>query len=184
MHLIELKEARKLYCSESFTLKIEKQDFIVISGENGRGKTTLLELILGFKRPDSGSVDKKKLKIGYLPEVMMLPPLIKVSDYLETLARVKRDKISEDLLHLFKIPLFKYIYQLSKGNKQRLAIVSTFIGKPDLIILDEPLSGLDQESRKKLKAYLIEKKEEGLSIIISTHKPELFKDLANKVLCL
>ena len=184
MHLIELREARKLYCEDSFTLKIEKQDFIVISGENGRGKTTLLELILGFRKPDSGFIDKKKLKIGYLPEVMMLPPLIKVSDYLETLARVKKDRLSEDMLHLFNIPLFKYIYQLSKGNQQKLAILSTFIGKPDLIILDEPLSGLDQESMKKLKAYLVDKKEEGLSIVISTHKPELFKELANKVLCL
>ncbi len=184
MHLIELKEARKLYCPESFNLKIESKDFILISGENGKGKTTLLELILGFKKPDKGFIEKKKLKIGYLPEVMMLPPLIKVSDYLETLARVKKDRLQEDMIHLFNIPLFKYIYQLSKGNQQKLAIITTFIGKPDLVILDEPLSGLDQVSMLVLKDYLKKKKAEGLSIIVSTHKPELFKDLANKVLCL
>lgn len=184
MHLIELKEAMKLYCPESFNLKIEAKDFILISGENGKGKTTLIELILGFKKPDKGFIDKKKLKIGYLPEVMMLPPLIKVSDYLKTLAKVKKDRLSEDMIHLFNIPLFKYIYQLSKGNQQKLAIITTFIGKPDLVILDEPLSGLDQASMHVLKDYLKKRKAEGLSIIVSTHKPELFKDLANKFLCL
>lgn len=184
MHLIELKEAKKRYCPQSFNLIIKPYDFIVVSGENGKGKTTLLELILGFKKPDLGCVEKKKLKIGYLPEIMMLPPLIKVSEYLETLARVKKDAVSEELLHLFDIPLFKYIYQLSKGNQQKLAIISTFIGKPDLIILDEPLTGLDQQSRQVLKTYLKSRKESGLSILISTHEPELFKDLANKTLCL
>ncbi len=184
MHLIELREAKKHYCPQSFNLIIEAHDFIVISGENGKGKTTLLELILGFKRPDLGFVNKKKLKIGYLPEVMMLPPLIKVSEYLETLAKVKKDRLSEELIHLFDIPLFKYIYQLSKGNQQKLAIISTFIGKPDLIVLDEPLTGLDQTSMLDLKAFLKKKKESGLSILISTHNPDLFKDLANKTLCL
>jgi ABC-2 type transport system ATP-binding protein len=184
MHLIELKEAKKLYCPQSFSLKIETKDFILIHGENGKGKTTLLEMIIGFKKPDKGIVIKKKMKIGYLPEVMMLPPLIKVSDYLQTLAKVKKDHLSEEIIHLFNIPLFKYIYQLSKGNQQKLAILTTFIGKPDLVILDEPLSGLDVDSMLDLKAYLKKKKEEGLSIIVSTHKPELFDDLANKVLCL
>lgn len=184
MHLIKLLEAKKHYCPQSFSLEIHPCDFILISGENGKGKTTLLELILGFKKPDQGSIDKKKLKIGYLPEVMMLPPLIKVSDYLETLAKVKKDVLSEELIHMFDIPLFKYIHQLSKGNQQKLAIISTFIGKPDLVILDEPLSGLDELSIHKLIVFLKAKQEHGLSFMVSTHQPELFLELSTKRICL
>ncbi len=180
MHLIKLLEAKKHYCPQSFNIEIKPSDFVLISGENGKGKTTLLELVLGFKRPDQGTIDKRKLTIGYLPEVMMLPPLIKVCDYLETLAKVKKDVLSEELIHLFDIPLFKYIHQLSKGNRQKLAIISTFIGKPDLIILDEPLSGLDELSIHKFINYLGVKKEKGLSFMVSTHKPELFYDLSTQ----
>lgn len=180
MHLIKLCEAKKHYCPQSFNLMIEPADFVLISGENGKGKTTLIELILGFKKPDLGSVDKKKLKIGYLPEVMMLPPLIKVSEYLETLAKVKKDVLSEELIHMFDIPLFKYIHQLSKGNQQKLAIISTFIGKPDLVILDEPLSGLDVKSIRDLIDFIKHKRSQGLSFMVSTHQPDLFVELANK----
>jgi ABC-2 type transport system ATP-binding protein len=180
MHLIKLCEAKKHYCPQSFNLIIEPSDFVLISGENGRGKTTLIELVLGFKKPDKGTIDKKKLRIGFLPEVMMLPPLIKVSNYLETLAKVKKDVLTEELIHLFDIPLFKYIHQLSKGNQQKLAIISTFIGKPDLIILDEPLSGLDSKSIEILIEFLKYKKSTGLSLMVSTHQPDLFIELANK----
>jgi len=80
----------------------------------------------------------------------------------------------------FNIPIFKSIHELSKGNLQKLAIVSTFIGKPDLIILDEPLSGLDHESTLVLKNYIEMKQKEGMSFIVSTHQPELFLHLANQ----
>jgi ABC-type multidrug transport system ATPase subunit len=180
MHLIKLCEAKKHYCPKVFNLVIEKNDFILVSGENGKGKTTLIELILGFKHPDQGIIDKKKLKIGYVPEVMMLPPLIKASEYLETLSKVKKDMLHEDLIHLFNIPLYKYIYQLSKGNQQKLAILSAFIGKPDLIIFDEPFSGLDDVSMNDLMNYIKKKVDSGLSFLVSTHKPQLFNELVTK----
>lgn len=180
MHLIKLHEAKKHYCAQTFNLVIEKNDFIVVSGENGKGKTTLIELILGFKHPDQGVIDKKRLKIGYVPEIMMLPPLIKASDYLETLSKIKKDLLNEDLIHLFNIPLYKYIYQLSKGNQQKLAILTAFIGKPDLIILDEPFSGLDEASVDDLISFIKKKVSLGLSFLVSTHQPHMFKDLVTK----
>lgn len=184
MHLIKLHEAKKHYCPQIFNLVIEKNDFILVSGENGKGKTTLIELILGFKHPDQGVIDKKRLKIGYVPEMNMLPPLIKASDYLETLSKVKKDLLHEDLIHLFKIPLYKYIYQLSKGNQQKLALLSAFIGKPDLIILDEPLSGLDEDSIHDFISYVKQKVDLGLSFLVSTHQPHLFSELVTKRLVL
>lgn len=180
MPLIKLQNAGKKYLPRTFDLEINPSDFILVSGENGNGKTTLIQLVLGFTHPDSGSVESRKLKIGYLPEKTMLPMFVKVMPYLETMARIKRSKIDQNLLLSFNIPIFKSIHELSKGNQQKLAIVSTFIGKPDLIILDEPLSGLDYESTHILKGYIEKKKQEGMSFIVSTHQPELFLHLADQ----
>jgi ABC-2 type transport system ATP-binding protein len=180
MHLIKLEEAGKNYLNRTFCLEIHPKDFILVSGENGHGKTTLIQLILGFISPDKGFVKGKKLKIGYLPEKAMLPLFIKVYVYLETLAKIKKTRLDLELIHAFNLPIFKSIHELSKGNQQKLAIVSTFVGNPDLIILDEPLSGLDHESTVILKKYIEKKKDEGMSFMISTHQPELFKELASK----
>jgi len=180
MPLIKLNHAGKKYLNRTFDLEINEKDFILVSGENGKGKTTLIHLLLGFTHPDLGSVQSKKLKIGYLPEKAMLPSFVNVMTYLETLARIKKSKIDQRLLLEFNIPLFKSIHELSKGNQQKLALFSTFMGKPDFIILDEPLSGLDTESACMLKKCLLRKKEEGLSIMISTHQPEFFMEMANQ----
>jgi len=180
MPLIKLSNVRKNYLDHTFDLEIDKHDFILLSGENGRGKTTLIQLLLGFIYPDVGSIESKKLKIGYLPEKTMLPLFVKVIVYIETLARIKKSKIDLDLLYELRIPITKSIHELSKGNQQKLAIFSTFMGNPDLVILDEPLSGLDAESIDFFSNYLISQKNRGLGLIISTHQPERFINLCNK----
>ncbi|PKK93400.1 MAG: hypothetical protein CVV61_04835 [Tenericutes bacterium HGW-Tenericutes-6] len=178
--LIKLEKAKKRYLDHAFDLTIEKKDFIIISGQNGTGKTTLIQMLLGFIEPDEGMISKKKLKIGYLPERINLPLFIKVFQYLETLARIKKSELDQELLMMFNLPLFQSVHTLSKGNQQKLAIVSTFLGTPDLIILDEPLSGLDVKTCHIFKDYLKKRRDEGLSILISTHQPELFKDLCSR----
>lgn len=180
MPLIQLNEAKKHYCRAAFTLTIKPHDFILISGKNGTGKTTLLELILGFKKPDTGFIKKKTLKINYLPEVAALPNEAIVSHYLLTLAKVKRDPFDDGFLHLFQIPLFKKICELSKGNRQKLAILTTLIGKPDLVVLDEPLSGLDDKSVTELLDVLKKKQAAGFSFVVSTHQPERLQSLATQ----
>jgi ABC-type multidrug transport system ATPase subunit len=178
--LVKLSQVKKHYLNQVFDLEIEKEDFIVVSGENGKGKTTLIQLLLGFIHPDQGLIEGKKLKIGYLPEKAMLPLFIKVHTYLETLSKIKKSKVDHELIYMFKVPLSKSIHELSKGNQQKLAIISTFIGNPDLIILDEPLSGLDQESCDILKDYMTYKRSCGMSFMVSTHQPERFSHLASK----
>ena len=184
MDLVKLSQATKFYINTSFDLTISKSDFILISGENGSGKTTLIHLVLGFIMPDQGTVTSKKLKIGYLPEKAMLPQFVKVSHYLETLARLKKGVIDYQLIHRFNLPFYKSIHELSKGNFQKLALISTFLGKPDLVILDEPLSGLDEESSAHLITYMEEKRHEGMSFMVSTHQPERFKKLASQIVML
>jgi ABC-2 type transport system ATP-binding protein len=180
MPLIKLNNASKNYLKVNFNLEINRKDFILVSGENGMGKSTLILLILGFIHPDVGDIDKKKIKIGFLPEKATLPLFTKVISYLETLAKIKKGKIDQELLLKFNLPIFKSIHELSKGNYQKLAIISTFLGNPDLIILDEPLSGLDDESSLVLKDYILKKKNEGMSFMISTHQPNLFIDMCSK----
>jgi ABC-type multidrug transport system ATPase subunit len=184
MHLIRLTNVKKHYLNKIFDLEIHPHDFILVSGENGHGKTTLIQLVLGYIYPDQGQIDQKKLKIGFLPEKASLPLFVNVSKYLHTLAKIKKTTMDHELLYDFHVPLSKSIHELSKGNMQKLALVSTFLGKPDLIILDEPLSGLDQESIKVLETYITKRRLEGMSFLISTHQPERFLHLCNKHLVL
>ena len=84
MPLISMKQAGKHYLPKTFDLEINKSDFILVSGDNGNGKTTLIQLVLGFTRPDKGTVVSGKLKIGYLPEKAMLPmPQLNLFDILQ-----------------------------------------------------------------------------------------------------
>lgn len=182
MSYIRLNNAGKHYLKRRFDLEIGKNDFILVKGDNGTGKTTLIQMVLGYTRPDIGTIESKKIRIGFLPEKAMLPMFIQVSDYLKTMARIKKGKPDDELIHAFKIPLLHGIHELSKGNLQKLALVSTFMGKPDLVILDEPFSGLDAESETILSAYIRKKQEEGVSFLISTHKPESFSGMATKTI--
>jgi ABC-type multidrug transport system ATPase subunit len=182
MLYISLKNAGKHYLEKRFDLEIKKHDFVLVSGDNGTGKTTLIQLVLGYTRPDVGCVESKKIRIGFLPEKVMLPMFIQVSEYLKTMSKIKKGKIDDALVHALKVPMLNGIHELSKGNMQKLAIVSTFIGNPELVILDEPFSGLDIESQGILSDYIQKKQAEGMSFMISTHKPEYFKGLANKTI--
>lgn len=182
MPYISLKNAGKHYLSKRFDLDIEKKDFVLVSGDNGTGKTTLIQLVLGYTRPDIGTVQAKKIKIGFCPEKAMLPMFIQVSDYLKTMSRIKKGKADDELIHALKVPMLHGIHELSKGNLQKLALVSTFMGNPELVILDEPFSGLDVESQEILAEYIRKKQSEGMSFMISTHRPEYFQAFANKTI--
>lgn len=179
-HLIKLEEAGKRYISHRFTLEIAKTDFLVISGANGTGKTTLLLMILGFIYPDSGLISKGKLKIGYVPEKVMLPPFINVFEYLKTMAKIKKDQLNMDLIHRFQIPIDLNIHELSKGNQQKIAIVTALMGHPHMIIFDEPLSGLDEVMQDVFFEVISDYYHQGISMMVSTHEPNRFMDLATK----
>lgn len=179
-HLIKLEEAGKRYISQRFTLEISKKDFLVISGANGTGKTTLLLMILGFIYPDSGQIHKRKLKIGYVPEKVMLPPFVDVFEYLKTMAKIKKDQLDMRLVHLFEIPLDHKIHELSKGNQQKIAIITALMGRPDLIIFDEPLSGLDESMQDVFFDVISSCYEQGVGMMVSTHEPNRFIGLATK----
>lgn len=172
MNLIELKNVRKYYVNKSFDLKISENSKLLIIGKNGSGKSTLVKLITSYIKPSSGKILKNIKKISYLEEAPLLPMNLNVLEFIKMIAAIKESLINYELLNIFKIPLNKNIKELSKGNKQKLAILITFIGNSDLVILDEPLNGLDEEA---IKAFIDFVNHYEKAIIIITHYPKLYQ---------
>ncbi|QWB95376.1 ATP-binding cassette domain-containing protein [Mycoplasmatota bacterium] len=182
--LVKFRDVYKYDVKKAYNFEINKGDCVLISGENGQGKTTLTKLILGYIRPDQGLIEKKHMQIGYLPEHISFPWFMKVNRYLERLSMIKQSKAYDQYIYLFEIPLFKTIYELSKGNRQKLGIISACIGKPDMIILDEPLSTLDEKGREQFYDMIASIKNEEQAVIIITHFPSFLKPLCNKHIAL
>lgn len=182
LSLVKLVDVSKKYLNNvKYNLTINRGDFILVTGANGSGKTTLVKLILGFIRPDSGEVIKRsRLKIGFLPEKAELPENLCVYDYLKCVAEIKKCEINLNIIVKLEIPLYKKIEELSKGNKQKVAIAATLLGYPDLVILDEPLSGLDSKTTRALKKIIFEYQILNKAFLISTHSPRTFKKQASK----
>lgn len=179
LKLIELNEASKYYLSTKFHFTINKGEFWLITGNNGSGKTTLLRLILDFTKPDIGFVKSiENLKISYLPEKVNLPHFLKAIEYLEMIAKIKKTELDFSLLTGLDIPLYKKINHLSKGNYQKVALAATLIGPSDLIVLDEPLSGLDKKMTNNIKAIIKQMQNQGRTFVVSTHNPKVFLSMS------
>lgn len=180
--LVLIKNVKKRYIKNKvYNLEINKGDFILLTGENGAGKSTLIKLILRFIHPDGGQIKvKNKLKITFLSERINLPVLVNTLDYIKMYYDCNNEYIDYNFLNSLDIPLNRVINKLSKGNKQKLALFITLLNNRDLIILDEPLNGLDTNSIKKIKAKIAELHNKGTSFLISTHLKSTFKSLFNK----
>ncbi|MFA6800767.1 MAG: ATP-binding cassette domain-containing protein [Acholeplasmataceae bacterium] len=178
--LVKLDKVYKYDVKTPYDLEIHEKDCILVSGDNGKGKTTLTKLILGYINPDRGFVYKKPMKIGYLPEHIEFPLFMKVNRYIDLLSKIKEMTDYETLVYQFKLPLFKSIYQLSHGNRQKLGILSACMGHPELIIFDEPLAALDQEGRMQFYQLIEYLKTKNHTILMITHFPDMLKPLCNK----
>jgi ABC-type multidrug transport system ATPase subunit len=189
MNEIEINSLCKTYgkitALDNLNLSIAKNDFYGIIGPDGAGKTTLLRIIASLLIPDSGSVfvagldsvkDYKKLrmKLGYMPGRFSLYHDLTVLENLNFFASVFGTTIEENY-HLIKdiysqIEPFKNrrAGKLSGGMKQKLALSCALIHKPDILILDEPTTGVDAVSRREFWEMLDQIRKQGLTIIVST----------------
>ncbi len=179
------KFLKKKHILKGVSFSVEKGDLFGFLGPNGAGKTTTISIMTGMMSPDEGDVfiggvkpgDKRAIKmVGYLPENFSPPLGLKVYEFLEYMQGItpySKDnwiKIS-DLLRLVELDnaYNKLIGTLSKGMLQRLGIAQALIGNPSILILDEPLSGLDPIGRKIIKRVMLNLTEMEKTVFFSSH---------------
>ena len=165
------------------TIIIGKGEVYGYLGPNGAGKSTTMRHLMGFNKADSGNVsicgldcwmqqENIKRIVGYLPGEISLPTDMTGRSYLRLIADMRgMDSLdrAEELLRRFKIDPDSPIKRMSKGMKQKIAIVSAFMHDPDIILLDEPSSGLDPLMQEVLIELIREEKERGKTILLSSH---------------
>ena len=166
-------------------------------GANGAGKTTTMRMILDLFRPDSGQITWNGSEVrevprhmwGYLPEERGLYPKMRVDEQLLFLARLnglsKQDaeKALAEWLERFQIESNrkKKIEELSKGNQQKVQFLATILHDPDILVMDEPFSGLDPVNAQVLKEAFLEMHRRGKTIIFSTHQLEQAEELCQDI---
>ncbi|WP_229503834.1 ABC transporter ATP-binding protein [Massilia putida] len=201
---VEFFEVTKTFANvpavDALSLRVEQGQLYVLLGKNGAGKTTSLRMLAGLESPDQGKIlvhgrdianesQFARAHIAFLPDDPLLYDLLKPLEYLEFVAGlwdVDRKFAAEEAdFLLLQLDLWehrgKLIKNFSRGMKQKLALAGGLIHKPSIIILDEPLTGLDALAAKKVKDVLRKKASEGVAIILTTHILEVAEKLADKV---
>ena len=151
----------------------------IINGINGSGKSTMLKIISGIVYKTDGELEKD-ISISYLPDKFTFPKLMNVKRYVMELLDDKSKVKALELLNRYQIPI-KKIGDLSKGNLQKLGLLQIFLNDKDCYILDEPLDGLDDFSKKLFKELIKEKLELNKIVILSLHGKITYSDLKPRV---
>lgn len=201
MEILEIQNLNKTYGNQKalsdISLTIPKGGIFGLLGPNGAGKTTLIRIINQIIEGDSGEVffkgeilqSKHISRIGYLPEERGLYKKMKVWDQLVYFARLKdmpaalaKERVGYWLKKMDIISWKdKRIDDLSKGMAQKVQFISTIIHEPELLILDEPFSGFDPLNAEIIKNEIIELKEKGITIVLSTHRMESVELLCDQI---
>ena len=199
--MLEVRNVTKRYSAhlalDRVSLRVPKGQIFGLLGPNGAGKTTLIRIINRITVPDSGEVffdghlsrPEDVARIGYLPEERGLYKKMKVGDealYLAQLkglsAREARTRLQEwferfDILSWWN----RRVEELSKGMQQKLQFIITVVHRPDLLIFDEPFSGFDPVNAELLKQEILALKEQGHTIIFSTHNMASVEELCDHI---
>ena len=198
--ILDVKELTKRFDTkvvlDNISFDVGKGVIFGLLGPNGAGKTTMIRIILDILRADHGDIvifgrkfdDALKARIGYLPEERGLYQKITVFECLKYFAELKEVKKSDDKIDFWlnKVDLQDYkkkrVEELSKGMQQKVQLVAAFIHNPELLILDEPFSGLDPLNTKLIKDILVDLKREGKTIILSTHQMDQVERMCDRIL--
>jgi len=183
---------------DDLSFQVYAGEIFAMLGPNGAGKSTTIRMILDILKPDTGRISvlggtvdmERKQRIGYLPEERGLYTDIAVLDVMTYLGRLKgmkgqaaRDRAMQ-LLEQLELAEHakKKVSELSKGMQQKVQFAVTVLHNPDLIIIDEPFSGLDPVNRLVIKGLLIEFRDRGGAIVMSTHQMNQVEEMADRML--
>lgn len=201
MALIECRDVCKNFgekvALDHVSLDIPKGQIFGLLGPNGAGKTTMIRIINRITIPNSGEVlfdgrpitQKDVEKIGYLPEERGLYRKMEVGDQAMYLAQLKgmseKDARAELKRWFMKFGIQdwwkKKVEELSKGMAQKVQFITTVVHKPSLMILDEPFSGFDPVNAELIRKEILELKEQGATVILSTHNMESVEELCDNI---
>jgi ABC-2 type transport system ATP-binding protein len=202
MSAVKIKQLFKSYngnpAVEDLTFTLNSGELLGLIGPNGAGKSTTIKIILDFLKPDSGEVsifgeamnESLKNQIGYLPEERGLYKRLKAMDqilYFSSLKGLDPTKAAEKADQLLRRTGMleskkKKIKDMSKGMGQIIQFIVTVIHDPQLIILDEPFSGLDPVNTEMMKNFISQLRDEGKAVILSTHQMNQVEELCDRVL--
>ena len=191
------KRFGKLTVLDGLDLKIKSGGIFAILGPNGSGKTTLIKCLLGMVIPNKGEItfnDESVLSkweyrnnLNYLPQIANFPPNLTVKELISMVKNLRpKNSNEQELINVFGLKEFldKKLGNLSGGTKQKVNIVLTFMFDSDLIILDEPTTGLDPIALIQLKKIIQQEKARGKTILITTHIMSVVDELADEIVFL
>jgi ABC-2 type transport system ATP-binding protein len=187
----------KFRAVDNLTLSVPRGAMFGLLGPNGAGKTTTIRMIMNITAPDSGDIQilghpmdrRTQNRIGYLPEERGLYRKMKVIDHLYFLAAIKevgrdeaRRRIDDWLDKMELRPwLNKKVDELSKGMQQKIQFIATIVHDPDILILDEPFSGLDPINVALMRDFFVEFRQRGKTIVFCTHVLEQAEKLCDEI---
>jgi ABC-2 type transport system ATP-binding protein len=203
-NVVELKNVTKRYDAilavDHLNLTLGSGEIFGLLGPNGSGKSTTLKMLLGLVQPDEGAVTvlgvpvqqdpvAVKRMVGYVPEAPRLYEFLTGIEYLDFIGDVygmqpeeKRNRINEYLKALqLEGREGDMINSYSEGMKQKVALISAFLHRPKLLIMDEPLNALDPRSARIVKDFLHELKRQGVTAILSTHVLEIAQAMCDRI---
>ena len=184
---------------DNISFSLDKPGVFGLLGTNGAGKTTTIRMLLGIIKKDSGEitwqgkeVDRKNVNFGYLPEERGVYPKTKIFDQLMYFAELKGMKKDEAVKSINKwakeLKVEEYMQipaeKLSKGNQQKIQFMTAIIHNPELVVLDEPFSGLDPVNTEILKNIIIDLVKNGKYVIMSAHQMATIEEFCSDILIL
>ncbi len=185
---------------DGLNLDIAQGEFFAFLGPNGAGKTTTIKLLTGLLKPTSGralvagydiqseSIEARR-RIAYVPDLPFVYDKLKPMEFMHLvgelygMARSDIERVSGELFSLFRLDETRdrLVENLSHGTRQRLVIASALLHEPEVIVIDEPMVGLDPRSARVVKDVLKQRSREGTTIFLSTHILHIAEELADRI---
>jgi ABC-2 type transport system ATP-binding protein len=201
MNTLHLENVTKRYADKtavhSISIAVKPGEIFGLLGANGAGKTTTMRMVLGLIQPDEGTILYQgrphfralNRLLGYLPEERGLYPKVKVHEQIKYLAELRgmsrkdADRELRAWLERFQVPenYDKKVEELSKGNQQKIQFIAAIIHKPEIVIMDEAFSGLDPVNVELLKDTVKQLRDEGTTILFSSHRMEHVEELCENI---